>query len=74
MRYLISLILLFSFLVPIPYEEGEYVSEHDQNITMTTCYAGNDYGVDDLWKLSDWNGGLNGGHYNIVYIEMAASW
>tara|TARA_Y100001960_G_scaffold329981_1_gene422772 strand:- start:1081 stop:1302 length:222 start_codon:yes stop_codon:yes gene_type:complete len=71
--------LLFIFVsllgfVYSSYQEGEFVSESDQNITMTTCYAGNDYAVDDIWKLSDWNGALNGGHYNIVYIEMAASW
>ena len=28
----------------------------------------------DSWKLADWNGELNGGNYNIVYIELAASW
>ena len=74
MRYLISLILLFSFLVPIPYEEGEFVSEEHQNITMATCYAGNDYGVDDLWKLADWNGATNGGDYKVIFIEMSATW
>ena len=74
MYYLLSIIFLLNTMLAIPYEEGEYVSEHDQNITMTTCYAGNDYGVDDLWKLADWNGDLNGGQYNIIYVEMAASW
>ena len=73
MRFLITLILLLGLLYP-SYQEGEYVSEEDQNIAMATCYAGNDYEVDDSWKLSDWNGNLNGGHYNVVYIEMAASW
>ena len=74
MRYLTISILLLGFLYAIPYEEGEYVSEEHQYITQSTCYAGNDYEVDDPWKLADWNGALNGGHYNIVYIEMAASW
>ena len=73
MRFLLTFILLLGLLYS-NYDEGEFVSEVDQNITMTTCYAGNDYEVDDPWKLSDWNGTLNGGHYNIVYIEMAASW
>ena len=74
MRYLIINILLLASLYSIPYEEGEYVSEEHQYITQTTCYAGNDYEVGDDWKLADWNGALNGGHYNIIYIEMAASW
>ena len=73
MNFLFIFVSLLGFLYS-SYQEGEFVSESDQNITMPTCYAGNDYAVDDIWKLSDWNGALNGGHYNIVYIEMAASW
>ena len=73
MRFLLTSILFVGLLYS-SYEEGEFVSEDDQNITQLTCYARNDYGVDDPWKLSDWNGELNGGHYNIIYIEMAASW
>ena len=74
MRYLITIILLLGSLYSLPYEEGEYVSEEHQYITQSTCYAGNGYGDGDEWKLADWNGDLNGGHYNIVYVEMAASW
>ncbi len=73
MYYLLP-IFLFSTIFAIPYEEGEYVSEEHQNITKETCYAGNGYVGGDPWKLADWNGELNGGHYNIVYVEMAASW
>ena len=73
MNFLFIFVSLLGFLYS-SYQEGEFVSESDQNITMATCYAGNDYAVDDIWKLADWNGALNGGHYNIVYIEMAASW
>ena len=35
---------------------------------------GNGYADGDPWQLSDWNGALNGGHYNVIYIEMSASW
>ena len=73
MRFLLTFTLLLGLLYS-NYEEGEFVSENDQNITKITCYAGNNYEVGDDWKLADWNGALNGGHYNIVYIEMAASW
>jgi len=73
MFYLLP-IFLFSTIFAIPYEEGEYVSEEHQNITKETCYGGNGYVSGDPWKLADWNGELNGGHYNIVYVEMAASW
>ena len=74
MRYLIIGILLLGFLYAIPYEEGEYVTEEHQYITQSTCYAGNGYEEGDEWKLADWNGALNGGQYNIIYVEMAASW
>ena len=41
---------------------------------METCYAGNGYNNGDSWKLIDWNGAQNGGQYNVIYIEMHASW
>ena len=75
MHYLLfSFILSINFLYGLPYQEGEYVSEAHQNITQSTCYAGNGYEEGDIWKLADWNGALNGGNYNIIYVEMAASW
>ena len=73
-HYLIILFLLQSLLFSIPYEEGEYISEEHQNISQRTCYPGNGYDENDFWKLADWSGALNGGYYNIVYIDMAASW
>ena len=73
MYYLLT-IFLFSTIFAIPYEEGEYVSEEHQNITKETCYAGNGYVDGDPWKLADWNGTLNGGNYNVIFINMAASW
>tara|TARA_B100001029_G_scaffold177854_1_gene183279 strand:- start:1842 stop:2066 length:225 start_codon:yes stop_codon:yes gene_type:complete len=56
------------------YNVGDFISESDQNITKSTCYAGNGYEVNDAWKLGDWNGALNGGHYNVIFIDMSASW
>ena len=56
------------------YNVGDLISESDQNITKTTCYAGNGYGSGDPWKLSDWNGAMNGGDYNVIFIAMHASW
>ena len=74
MYYLLTIILLFNSLIGGFYNEGDYVSDSHQNITMTTCYAGNGYDEGDLWKLSDWNGQLNGGQHNVIVIYMAASW
>ena len=56
------------------YNVGDYISETHQNITKSTCYAGNDYEVNDDWKLADWNGATNGGHYTVIFIDMAATW
>ena len=74
MKILLNIILFSTFILSGFYQEGEYVSEEHQNLIKETCYAGNGYVDGDTWKLADWNGELNGGHYNIVYIEMAASW
>ena len=56
------------------YDEGDQVSTAHQNITQSTCYAGNEYENSDPWKLADWNGATNGGHYNVIFIEMSATW
>jgi hypothetical protein len=56
------------------YDVGDVVSEQHQNITKSTCYAGNDYDVGNLWSLGEWNGATNGGHYNVIFIEMSATW
>ena len=56
------------------YNVGDFISESDQNLTKSTCYAGNGYEVNDSWKLSDWNGALNGGNYSVIFIDMAATW
>ena len=56
------------------YDEGDYISSSHQNITKSTCYAGNEYATGDNWKLADWNGTTNGGHYTVIFIEMSATW
>ena len=33
-----------------------------------------DYETGDSFKLADYNGELNGGDYNIIFIDMSASW
>jgi len=72
-KTLISFITISTFIFA-NYNVGQFISESDQNLTKSTCYAGNDYEVNDDWKLLDWNGALNGGHYNVIFIEMSATW
>ena len=74
MRYFLILNLLVGSLFAGFYSVGDYVSTEDQNIEMTTCYAGNGYEEGEQWKLADWNGTLNEGDYSVIVITMAASW
>ena len=61
-------------LVFANYNVGQYISEADQNLTKSTCYAGNEYDLNANWKLADWNGATNGGDYKVIFIEMSATW
>lgn len=72
MHKLIYIIILVSF--SFNYGVGDIVSISDQNVTKETCYAGNSYEVGDDWKLADWNGSLNGGDYNVIFIDMSTTW
>ena len=74
MKRNVLLAMLFFSMIFSNYSVGEFISESDQNLTKSTCYAGNEYEVGDDWKLADWNGALNGGNYNVIFIDMSASW
>ena len=75
---MIKYIIVFSTAIGLclasVYDVGDFVSDTHQNITKSTCYPGNDYGVGDSWKLADWNGATNGGHNTVIFIEMSATW
>ena len=74
MRYIFINLLLAITILMGNYNVGQIISISDQNITKSTCYAGNGYDVGDSWKLLDWNGAENGGQYNVIFIEMSATW
>ncbi len=73
-KYLITFVAVIGFAFASVYDVGDYISSTHQNITKSTCYAGNEYEVDDNWKLADWNGATNGGHHTVIFIDMAATW
>ena len=73
-KFIITISAGISLAFTSVYDVGDYVSESHQNISKTTCYGGNDYNVGDSWKLADWNGATNGGHYDVIFIDMSASW
>ena len=69
--FIINLLITFSVLFSSVYNEGDIVSMMHQNQTFSVCSG--DYYLEDI-KLSDFNGGLNGGHNTIIMIDMSASW
>ena len=73
-KYIITFSMVLNLSFASVYDVGDYVSQSHQNITQSPCYAGNDYGVNDEWKLADWNGATNGGHHTVIFIEMSATW
>ena len=74
MKKIIITITAICSLSLASYNVGDYISDTHQNITQSTCYAGNEYGAGDDWKLADWNGATNGGHHTVIFIEMSATW
>ena len=73
-KIIITITAICSLSFASVYDVGDYISDTHQNITKSTCYAGNEYGDGDDWKLADWNGATNGGHYTVIFIDMAATW
>ena len=73
-KIIITITAICSLSFASVYNVGDYISDTHQNITKSTCYAGNEYGDGDDWKLADWNGATNGGHYTVIFIDMAATW
>ena len=73
-KYIITISTAIGFAFASIYDVGDYISSTHQNITKSTCYAGNDYETGESWKLADWNGATNGGHHTVIFIEMSATW
>ena len=73
-KIIITITAICSLSFASYYDVGDIVSDTHQNVTKSTCYGGNDYDVGDSWKLADWNATSNGGHYNVIFIEMTATW
>ena len=64
----------FSMLSAQTYCAGDQVSIAHQNINNEVCAGFEGYETGDAFKLSDYNGDLNGGNYHIILIDMSASW
>ena len=73
-KIIITITAMCSLSFASVYDVGDIISDTHQNTTKSTCYAGNEYENGDGWKLADWNGATNGGHYTVIFIEMHATW
>ena len=73
-KIIITITAMCSLSFASVYDVGDFISDTHQNLTKSTCYAGNGYENGDDWKLADWNGATNGGHYTVIFIDMAATW
>ena len=73
-KYIITFVVAIGLAFASYYDVDDYISDTHQNITKSTCYAGNEYGTGDNWKLADWNGATNGDHHTVIFIEMSATW
>ncbi len=72
--FLFVLLSSFSMLSAQTYCAGDQVSISHQNINHEVCAGFENYETGDTFKLSDYNGELNGGNYHIIFIDMSASW
>ena len=63
--YVLMISLCFSYNV------GDYVSVGHQNQEFNICYPST---MDNVVSLGDYNGNTNGGDYNILVIDMSATW
>ena len=73
-KYIVTISAVIGFAFASVYDVDDFISSTHQNITKSTCYAGNEYDNGDNWKLADWNGATNGGHHTVIFIEMSATW
>lgn len=56
------------------YSVGDTLSIQDQNLEFNVCHTNESYSLNEIFKLSDYNGSLNGGDYKVFLISMNATW
>jgi len=71
---LFSFVLSFSLVFSQTYCAGDQISEADQNLIHVVGAGDDDYEIGNEFRLSDFNGELNGGNYHVIFIDMSASW
>ena len=73
-QFIIFSLFLVSSLTAQVYCAGDQVSLTHQNQEHLVGAGYDGYEAEDIFKLADWNGDLNGGQYHVIFIDMSASW
>ena len=72
--YILFYVFCFNILYAQTYCAGDLISGTHQNQSHEVCAGFENYEIGDTFKLSDYNGYLNGGSYHIIFIDLSASW
>ena len=70
-KYIITFSLFFNSFLFAWYVNGDTISIEDQSYPLDVCYG--EY-FNDVLMLSDFNGNLNGGDFNVILFRLTASW
>ena len=74
MKVTILSFLFFSGIFTQTYCAGDQISLSHQNEEHLVGAGYDGYEAEDIFKLADWNGDLNGGQYHVIFIDMSNSW
>jgi len=70
-KYTLFIVLSITFLFS-GYSVGDTISTDHQNMEFGFCYPENQVG--NSFSFAQHNGDLNGGNYQVLMIEMSATW
>ena len=70
-KYTLFIVLSITFLFS-GYSVGDTIAIDHQKMEFGVCYPGNQVG--NSFSFAQHNGDLNGGNYQVLMIEMSASW
>jgi len=70
--YILLLLSLPFSIVLGAYDVGDQISIDHQNMEFGFCYPEEQAG--NIFSFAQHNGDLNGGSYQVLMIDMAASW
>ncbi len=72
--YILVLVSFFTFSYGQTYCAGDQIILEHQNAEHVVGAGTEEYADGGTFKLADWNGDLNGGEYQIIFVDMSASW